>query len=72
MTWQSLIPERLREFWSESVSAQYLKECSRMLWRNVWTLMSLTALNSAARFVLVWTLYKTVCASGISVMGDVE
>jgi len=31
--------------------------------------MSLTALNSAARFVLVWTLYKTVCAAAVHFFG---
>jgi len=31
--------------------------------------MSLTALNSAARFILVWTLYKTVCAVAVRFFG---
>jgi len=31
--------------------------------------MSLTALNSATRFLLVWTLYKTVCIFAVHLFG---
>ena len=69
MTWARLVPKQLQAFWSSSASMQYLRESVAVLWRNLWTLMSLTALNSAARFVLVWTLYKTVCAGGRCTVG---
>lgn len=69
MTWGSLIPPRLKAFWVESGSAQILKECFGVLKRNLWTLMSLTALNSATRFLLVWTLYKTVCVIAVYLFG---
>eukprot|EP00210_Caulerpa_lentillifera_P000914 g884.t1 len=69
VTWGSLIPKRVRDFWGDSKSAKLLKDCFGVLRRNLWTLMSLTALNSATRFLLVWTLYKIVCILAVNLFG---
>lgn len=43
-------------------SVEVVKNCGKLLSEHIWPVLCLTIMNSAARFALCWTLYKTVAA----------
>lgn len=43
-----------------------IRDCGGLLFGNLWPILSLSLLNSAARFALCWGLYKTVAAGMVN------
>ncbi|GMH34168.1 hypothetical protein BSKO_02002 [Bryopsis sp. KO-2023] len=67
--WAAVIPERVRYQLAHNPSVAIVKRCGSLLKENLWSILSLTILNSAARFGLCWALYKTVSLVAVAFFG---
>lgn len=60
--WLEAIPDQILQYWNQNNSVRVVRDCGELLLENLWPILSLSLLNSAARFALCWGLYKAVAA----------